>query len=207
MHTRRQLFGVAVLGLAALALLLAGNGRVQAGYMVTLLEQNSNVVATGSGTMDLTDLTFLSGGSGDINITASHAVVGVGPNADGSTVYTGFTGPSKFGSGGQIIANSGSGDDVLIIGKADELFVPFSYISGHSTSGSATWNNETFAGLGVTPGTYVWTWGTGAHADSFTLQVGPAATAAPEPASLTLLATGALGLLGYGWRRRRQAAA
>src|SRR5581483_6784987 len=29
----------------------------------------------------------------------------------------------------------------------------------------------------------------------------PAATAAPEPASLTLLATGALGLLGYRWRR------
>ena len=30
-------------------------------------------------------------------------------------------------------------------------------------------------------------------------------TAAPEPASLTLLATGALGLLGYGWRRRQAA--
>jgi len=33
-----------------------------------------------------------------------------------------------------------------------------------------------------------------------------AASAAPEPASLSLLATGALGLLGYGWRRRRQVA-
>jgi hypothetical protein len=36
---------------------------------------------------------------------------------------------------------------------------------------------------------------------------GPAAaSAAPEPASLTLLGIGALGLLGYGWRRRKQAA-
>jgi hypothetical protein len=34
----------------------------------------------------------------------------------------------------------------------------------------------------------------------------PAATAAPEPASLTLLGLGALGLLGYGWRKRQQAA-
>ena len=36
--------------------------------------------------------------------------------------------------------------------------------------------------------------------------IAPAAIGVPEPASLTLLATGALGLLGYGWRRRRQAA-
>lgn len=32
-------------------------------------------------------------------------------------------------------------------------------------------------------------------------------TATPEPASLTLLGFGAVGLLGYGWRRRKRAAA
>jgi hypothetical protein len=33
-----------------------------------------------------------------------------------------------------------------------------------------------------------------------------ATTATPEPASLTLLGFGAIGLLGYGWRQRRRAA-
>jgi hypothetical protein len=48
----------------------------------------------------------------------------------------------------------------------------------------------------------------GPHLNGLELRdLGPAApTAVPEPASLTLLGIGALGLLGYGWRKRKQAA-
>jgi hypothetical protein len=35
----------------------------------------------------------------------------------------------------------------------------------------------------------------------------PIASATPEPSTLTLLGPGSLGLLGYGWRRRKQASA
>jgi hypothetical protein len=51
------------------------------------------------------------------------------------------------------------------------LFVPQGYASGAALSDSMTFNNATFASLGVTPGTYVWTWGTGAD-QRFTLQIG-----------------------------------
>ena len=57
-----------------------------------------------------------------------------------------------------------------------------------------TFNNETFSTLGVIPGTYVWTWGTGAN-QNFTLQIGAAAV--PDSAStLWLLFLSLIGLLG-----------
>ena len=34
-----------------------------------------------------------------------------------------------------------------------------------------TFDNATLASLGVTPGTYVWTWGTGLANQNFTLQI------------------------------------
>src|SRR6516165_12164880 len=86
-----------------------------------------------------------------------------------------------------------------------ELITPFGYHlnpSGFLTS-SATWNGATFASLFVTPGTYTWSWGSGIHADSLTLQIGP--TAVPGPVAGAglpglILASGVL--LGW-WRRRR----
>jgi hypothetical protein len=101
---------------------------------------------------------------------------------------------------GFIFASSGSGDIVGIVGGIG-IIVPAGYASGHPLPDTSTYGDATFASLGATPGTYKWTWGTGAHADSFTLQIGPTAII-PEPSTWALMALGFAGLGLAGWRGR-----
>jgi hypothetical protein len=77
------------------------------------------------------------------------------------------------------------------------LVVPSGYVSGSLLSDTATYINQTFASLGAIPGTYLWTWGSGASDDTFTLQIGPVA-AVPEPSSLLLLGIALAGLMLVG---------
>ena len=148
------------------------------GFTITLKHVGSNVVVTGSGAINLTGLTFVSGGlvaTGSMGPSIALLVVADGT---GLSQYTGFSGPSSFGPGTTIInASSDSGDSVSIIGAAvlpgPGIFLPAGYVSGTALSGSSTYNSATFASLGVTPGRYTWTWGTGLPNQNFTLQIGP----------------------------------
>jgi hypothetical protein len=67
------------------------------------------------------------------------------------------------------------------------LDVPAGYVSGTFLSDSATYSGKTLASLGVTPGTYVWTWGTGAN-QNFTLQI-PVPPPTGPPIAITNPAT------------------
>ena len=110
-------------------------------------------------------------------------------------VLTGIAGPTSFGSGATSEnADSGSGDLVGIF-EGIGLVIPVNYLSGGGLSSTATWANHTFSSLGVTPGSYTWNWGSGAHSDFFQLDIVEGAAAVPEPSSILLLAL-SLGLAG-----------
>ena len=100
----------------------------------------------------------------------------------------------SFGSGGFFAPNTGSGDFVGIADSVGSLGVPTNYVSGAALMSSSTWNSATFASLGVIPGTYTWTWGTGLPNQNFTLIIGGAGV--PDGGStVSLLGFAFLGLV------------
>ena len=143
-------------------------------YTVTMEQMGANVVVNGSGPINLTGLTFQFTTSAQPGIIAFFGVLATGPFVSNVDPYTGLTGPTNFGSGGVHLPDTGSGDFVEISGIGQELWVPQGYVSGDPLSDSMTFNHQTLASLGVTPGTYVWTWGTGLPNQNFTLIIGGA---------------------------------
>ena len=185
-------------------------------YTVSLTQLVGKVVATGSGAIDTSGLGSATALNHSSHLDASDPFIALGASStlDGySLASVTVSGPSSFGSGTFTPATSSSGSDAgfnlsyasSVFVNPPDVFVPLNYTSDSSiSSGSATWNGATFSSLGVTPGTYKWTWGSGAD-QSFTLDIA-APSAVPEPSSLLLLATGlaGLGFLGSTRRRRRK---
>jgi hypothetical protein len=166
------------------------------GYTVTVNQVGANVVANGSGVIDLAGLTFSGGFFQNASETANIAQLLMSSGTvDG---YTGFSGPTNFGSGGTVFADLFGGDAVGISPIAfNVLLVPTGYISGTALSDSDTWNNATLASLGLTPGTYTWTWGDGGANERFTLEIG----SVPDGGTTVCLLGCAL--LGVVFLRRR----
>jgi PEP-CTERM motif len=189
---------------ACVVLLLASQATSRAGVIINIQQVGGDVVATASGSIDITDLTFIGNRNSAAFVWAgfplgSVAVVG-GTTTVSDDVYSGITGPSSFGSGDGIFATSGSGDVFGVVAN-NVLDLPSGYISGSALSATSTWSGESFSSLGLTPGSYAWTWGTGAHADSFTLNIGAAPV--PEPSTLTMALFAGLAAIGARlWSRR-----
>lgn len=148
-----------------------------AGFTLTVSQVGPDVVWSGSGSFNLTDLSInqnLPGVSSGYNAPNGQFIVGPASNA---TTYTGSsftTFATSFGTPGGAPLSSTSGSIfgiVQTLGPSGprEVLVPEGYISGTVISGSATYNGQTIAGMGLTSGTYLWSWGSGGGAGSLTI--------------------------------------
>ena len=187
----RGLLAVAALSVACHA---------QGALMIIAEEVGGNVVITGSGSLDLSGLTKTTTNIvfARVNPSASTIVVG---STSARDLYAGdITSPTDFGPGTGGFANSGS-DGLFGFNQGSGIVVPAGYVSG-DLSGTSTWNGETFASLGMTPGTYIWSWAIPdtPNIETITLQVGPV----PEPSTLAVFAIGGIGIGAGGIRRRRK---
>lgn len=188
----------------AVSFLSFGISQSQASVVLNALEVGGNVQISGSGTLNLSGLSSVGIAGATDYLWATEGAVSIGTPGF-VDVYTGaISGPSSFGVGaGSYALAEGTGTIFGIDkGAPNWLFVEQGYVSNALLIASAFFSG-TFADLGLTLGTYVWSWGEGETADSFTLNVGVAAI--PLPAGLPLLAAGlgAIGLLG--WRKKRSA--
>src|SRR5688500_4651686 len=82
---------------AAVGFALATTRPAEAAFTYTVVEQGVDVVATGSGSLDTTALSFSFAAIGTGGVVAMWSFIGrSGP----VSVFTGFTGPVAFGAGG-----------------------------------------------------------------------------------------------------------
>ncbi len=198
------------LGQLALGLLVAfaGSAKLQAADLNFLIQQvGADVVTSFTGVVNKSALTSLGGanGSGKFwgNFFAGGSVLQVGPLSN-FTSYSGLNGSGVLGSGSQTVAGINTGDNVGINsnGSNTKLFLPVNYVSGSSISGTSTYSGKTLSELGMTVGTYNWSWGSGANAGTAQLNI----SAVPEPSTYALAAI-ATGVMAAIARRRKAAKA
>jgi hypothetical protein len=193
---RKRRTGIASAAIVALGTVSAPSA--QAAYVITFQQVGSDVVETGSGALDLTDLSVLEFGVGrDASVDPLQGRVFSGVFTDTNTSAADIF-PEvflTFGPGLTKHANVTSGGPVgFESGVADltTLFFPTGYISGASLSDSSTYLGATIGSLGLASGEYVAHWGSGDHADTLTVDV--ASPAVPE------LGTWAMMLIGFAGR-------
>jgi hypothetical protein len=200
MHSLKLVAGT-LFGLAALST------SASASYVINTTQQGTGVLASGAGTIDLTDLTPIGTGTNVAQVDEGDALLQVGVGVVGGLdVYSGISGPASFGPANvfsiDYVASSSAGNPFAIAGAGNVIGVPGGYVSGALISGTGTFDNTTIAGLGLTLGTYTYTWGTGVDADSIVINIGGAV---PEPSTWAMMLLGFAGIGAMTYRRRNSA--
>ena len=155
-----------------------------AGVTVTIEEIGNDVYMSGGGTLDASSWTPIGPGILFVGRILPNQGVSLGPggddfNSDWFIEPTNFQGPDSIGPGLEmVVADFGSGDPLALVWDLDGgsfLVAPLDYTFGDPIEGDATFLNQSFASIGLTPGEYTWTWDTAdGNGDFFTIIVVPA---------------------------------
>ena len=129
-------------------------GRVDAAIVIDISDIGSDVVASTSGSADLTDLTaidtallFAPG-----EVTPSKGSVTAG-NPGQTLFFKGADGPESFGTGGKTEASVGNGDFVGVFAVnpfavSPVILLPQKYASGSALKGSSVFEGQSLESLG-----------------------------------------------------------
>jgi hypothetical protein len=139
---------------------------------ITILEVGGDVVVSASGTIDLSGLTYSNTNSNQASMNPDAGYLVIGPNTSTHVTdsYSGLIGPSNFGLSIGTNATSSTGNGafgIYTVNSPRILIVPTGFTGG-TLSGTSTYASTTFAGLGLSAGTYTWTWSN----DSVTVRIG-----------------------------------
>ena len=139
-------------------------------FNVTISQVGNDVVWSGSGSFNLTALTSDGPSGTSAGYESDQAIWAIGPGAPVDTYIGTITYPLTFGTNAvPVTSASGSTFGILQGGSGRSLYVPSGYVSNTNISGTATYANTTIASAGLTPGTYTWSWGSGANASSLVM--------------------------------------
>jgi hypothetical protein len=141
-------------------------------FNVSISQVGSDVVWNGSGSFNLAALTSAGVGSIGGGYNASDAIWAIGPNVTIDTYSGTITYPLTFGTGSvPVTSTAGSTFGIVPGGGGRLLLVPPGYTSNTTISGSSTYGGQTIAGMGLTPGTYTWSWGTGGNTSTLVMTI------------------------------------
>ena len=172
-----------------------------AAFVYTFDQVGQDVVVNGNGTVNTSGLSLAVSvpASCSSGITPSYAYIGIGGGS--CTYYTGATGPAFGSSLSFFMPTSSSGSIFAASTGAHQVIVAEGYVSESAMANTMIFEDQTYASLGVTPGTYVWNWGSGINADTLTIQINAAVTSVPEPVSALLFGSALLGLFATSRRK------
>ena len=149
-----------------------GGGGGTGDFNVTISQVGNDVVWSGSGSFNLTALTSAGPGSIGGGYQSGQAIWAIGESSSVDTYSGTITYPASFGTSNvAVTSNTGSTFGILPGGSGRLLYVPSGYVSNTNISGTSTYANKTIAEAGLTPGTYTWSWGSGANASTLVMTI------------------------------------